>query len=291
MARFTPKVLRLLSAYLTDVVIRDIDALFGDNDIRRGPEQPDPSDSSERRERMRRYLATLDLNNPTDHAKLVAVYSDVMQDIGERAKHGGDYYDLMPLKARWLNTLAGAGFEVDPWSFVVTDPSRPATSITFSADALAALSDPAVIHDHLGRLGDTVESDPRLAVSTAKALIESTAKCVLSARGVTYTKSDDVTQLVARSQQALGLAAKGASGEDQSLRRVLGSLATLAQNVTEIRNKVGVDHGTESVPTWVRPRHARLVVGSAQVWCQLMLETLGDPDAPWRSADSARESR
>lgn len=291
MARFTPKVLRLLSAYLTDVVIRDIDVLFGDNDIRLGPEQPDPSDSSERRERMRRYLATLDLNNPADHAKLVAVYSDVMQDIGERAKHGGDYYDLMPLKTRWLNTLAGAGFEVDPWSFVVTDPSRPATSIRFSADALAALSDPAVIHDHLGRLGDTVESDPRLAVSTAKALIESTAKCVLSARGVTYTKSDDVTQLVARSQQALGLAAKGASGEDQSLRRVLGSLATLAQNVTEIRNKVGVDHGAESVPTWVRPRHARLVVGAAQVWCQLMLETLGDPDAPWRSADLAGDSR
>ena len=283
-ARFTPKVLRLLSVYLTDVVIREIDALFGDNDIRLGPEQPEPSDPSERRERMRRYLATLDLNNPADHAKLVTVYSDVMQDIGERSKHGGDYYDLKPLKARWLNTLTGAGFEVDPWSFVVTDPSRPATSITFSADALAALSDPAVIHDHLARLGDTVESDPRLAVSTAKALIESTAKCVLSARGVAYTKSDDVTQLVARSQQALGLAAKGTSGEDQSLRRVLGSLATLAQNVTEIRNKVGVDHGAESVPTWVRPRHARLVVGAAQVWCQLMLETLGDPDAPWRAA-------
>ena len=236
---------------------------------------------------MRRYLATLDLNNPIDHANLVAVYSDVMQDIGERSKRGGDYYDLMPLKAKWLNTLTGAGFEVDPWSFVVTDPSRPATPVMFSADALSALSDPAVIHDHLGRLGDTVESDPRLAVSTAKALIESTAKCVLSARGVAYTKSDDVPQLVARSQQALGLAAKGASGEDQSLRRVLGSLATLAQNVTEIRNKVGVDHGAENVPTWVRPRHARLVVGAAQVWCQLMLETLGDPDAPWRTAHAA----
>mgnify|MGYP001382452289 CR=1 FL=1 len=272
---------------MTDVVLRDIDALFGDNDIRLGPEQPDHNDQSERRERMRRYLATLDLNNPIDHANLVAVYSDVMQDIGERSKRGGDYYDLMPLKAKWLNTLTGAGFEVDPWSFVVTDPSRPATPVMFSADALSALSDPAVIHDHLGRLGDTVESDPRLAVSTAKALIESTAKCVLSARGVAYTKSDDVPQLVARSQQALGLAAKGASGEDQSLRRVLGSLATLAQNVTEIRNKVGVDHGAENVPTWVRPRHARLVVGAAQVWCQLMLETLGDPDAPWRTAHAA----
>lgn len=232
---------------------------------------------------MRRYVATLNLNDPADHAKLIAVYSDVMQDIGERSKHGGDYYDLMPLKAKWLNTLTGAGFEVDQWTYVVTDPSRPPTPVTFSADALAALADPAVIHDHLSRLGDTVESDPRLAVSTAKALIESTAKCVLTARGVTYTKSDDVTQLVARSQQALGLAAKGASGEDQSLRRVLGSLVTLAQNVTEIRNKVGVDHGAESVPTWVRPRHARLVVGAAQVWCELMLETLGDPHAPWRN--------
>ena len=67
-----------------------------------------------------------------------------------------------------------------------------------------------------------------------------------------------------------------------ALRQILQSLVTLAQSVTEVRNQVGVDHGAESVPIWVRPRHARLVVGAAQVWCQLMLETLADPDAPWR---------
>lgn len=96
---------RLLSAYLTNVVLREIDALFEDNDIALGPPQPDPNDPSERRERMRRYLVTLDLNNPQDHAKLVAVYSDVMQEIGEQAKHGDAYYDLAPLKSKWLNTL------------------------------------------------------------------------------------------------------------------------------------------------------------------------------------------
>lgn len=74
------------------------------------------------------------------------------------------------------------------------------------------------------------------------------------------------------------------------MRRVLGLLVTLAQNVTEIQNKVGVDHGAESVPTWVRPRHARLVVGAAQVWCQLMLETLGDPHAPWRNDSGVGDS-
>ena len=60
-------------------------------------------------ERMRRYVATLDLDNPADHAKLVTVYSDVMQDIGEWSRHGGDYDDLKPLKARWLDTLTGPG--------------------------------------------------------------------------------------------------------------------------------------------------------------------------------------
>jgi hypothetical protein len=282
-AQFTPKVRRLLSDYLTDVVLREIDALFEDNGVELGPPQPDSHDPSERRERGRRHLATLDLNNPSDHAKLVAVYSDLMQEIGQQ-KEGGAYYDLAPLRAKWKNTLETAGFKVDPWSFVVTDPARP-PSLGFAADALAALSDPSAILDHLARLGDTVESDPRLAVSTAKALIESTAKCVLSARGVTYTKADKVPALVNRAQESLGLAAKAASAEDGSLRRVLQSLVTLAQNVTEIRNQVGVDHGAESVPTWLRPRHARLVVGAAQVWCQLMLETLGDPSAPWRAGD------
>ena len=282
-AQFTPKVRRRLSDYLTDVVLREIDALFEDNGVKLGPPQPDSHDPSERRERGRRHLATLDLNNPSDHAKLVAVYSDLMQEIGQQ-KEGGAYYDLAPLRAKWKNTLETAGFKVDPWSFVVTDPARP-PSLGFAADALAALSDPSAILDHLARLGDTVESDPRLAVSTAKALIESTAKCVLSARGVTYTKADKVPALVNRAQESLGLAAKAASAEDGSLRRVLQSLVTLAQNVTEIRNQVGVDHGAESVPTWLRPRHARLVVGAAQVWCQLMLETLGDPSAPWRAGD------
>jgi hypothetical protein len=84
-------------------------------------------------EPMRRYVATLDLDNLADHAKLLTVYSDVMQDTGQRSRHGGDYRDLEPLKARWLNTLTGPGFEVDRWSFVVIDPSRPAISIALVA--------------------------------------------------------------------------------------------------------------------------------------------------------------
>lgn len=287
MARFTPKALRLLSDELTGTVLREIDALFADNQIALGPPQPDDNDPGERRERMRRYLASLDLNNPADHGKLMGVYTDLLQDIAHRKSDHG--FDAAAFRERWLLTLRQAGFEIDPETMRVSDPARQ-TLLGLTADALAALRDPSAILDHLARLGDTVETDPRLAVSTAKALIESTAKSVLTARGVAYTKSDKVPALVNRAQESLALSAKGVSSEVPALRQILQSLVTLAQGVTEIRNQVGVDHGAESVPQWVRPRHARLVVGAAQVWCQLMLETLSDPHAPWRETLRQSES-
>lgn len=119
-----------------------------------------------------------------------------MQEIGEQAKHGDAYYDLAPLKAKWSNTLTTAGFEIDPWSFVVTDPARPVSGPSLTPDALAALSDPSAILDHLNRLGDTVNSDPRLAVSTAK--------CVLAARKVPYTRSDSCPRWLLARRSRLG---------------------------------------------------------------------------------------
>lgn len=276
---FDKKLRRLLLEEMTDTPLREIDALFDDNDIDLGPEQPDKSDSSVRRERTRRYLATLDTAVPGDLAKLARVLSDVMQDISQRRS---DEWFKPAYFDNWLRTLRGAGFRVDDETFAVTVAGAASMSVRLTDDALSALPNADAIHDHLGRLADTVDTDPRLAVSTAKALIESTAKLVLAERGESYSKSANVPALVTAAQESLGLAAKSVSDENGSLRKVLQSLVTLTQGVTEIRNQVGIDHGAEDVPKWVRPRHARLVVGAAQVWCQLMLETLADPEAPWR---------
>jgi tellurite resistance protein len=156
---------------------------------------------------------------------------------------------------------------------------------TVATPALNALTDPAVISEHLRRLAASVDSDPRLAVSVAKDLVESTAKLVLRDRGVAYTAKEDLPALVAMAQQALRLAASGvadSTDEAKALKTILGSLTRLTQGVAELRNQVGVGHGREAVPTWVRPRHARLAAGAATTGCNLMLETLGDPDAPWR---------
>lgn len=279
MATFSPRVMRLLSTELTDTSLRQIEGLFDDHGVQLGPPQPRDNDESVRRELMRRYLVTLDLETPADAMKLAAVFSDLLQQIVQESDTAWSADNTR--RDKWFRILREDGFDIDEATGRVQIPHMTGANLT--EHALNALEDPKSIQDHLRRLGDSVDSDPRLAVSTAKALIESTAKCVLTARGQEYSRAASVPKLVNAAQESLGLAAKSVSDEDRALRQALQSLVTLTQSVTEIRNQVGIDHGAEEVPTWVRPRHARLVVGAAQVWCQLMLETLADPSAPWRS--------
>jgi hypothetical protein len=69
---------------------------------------------------------------------------------------------------------------------------------TVVTPALNALADPAVLTEHLKRLAASVDTDPRLAVSVAKDLVESTAKLVLRERGVSYNGKEDLPALVGK---------------------------------------------------------------------------------------------
>ena len=127
---------------------------------------------------------------------------------------------------------------------------------------------------------------PALAVGSAKELIESTAKVVLAERGLTVSDKADLPELVRQAQQALGLhPSSAAPGPDstEAVRRILGGVSTIAAGLAELRNRgYGTGHGTAGARIGLRPRHAHLAVNAAFTWCQLMLDTLADPEAPWR---------
>lgn len=112
-------------------------------------------------------------------------------------------------------------------------------------------------------------------------------------RGVELSHREDLPALGHKAQASLSLHAAGVvdeTAEASALKTILASLTRLTQGVTELRNQVGIGHGRESVPEWVRPRHARLAAGATTTWCNLMLETLADPDAQWRAqADLSAE--
>lgn len=275
MSRFSSRTIRLLGDELAgNWRLATISDLFQDEGIACGSTTASTQDSGQRRTLMSQYLATLDLDAPSDVGKLVPVFNHVLDGMRERGDEDAD-----TSMTKLTRSLRRDGFVVDEGHIAWT-------SSIVTNEALSSLPDASAIRDHLRRLGDSIEPDPRLAVSAAKALVESTAKLVLRELGVSHTSRIGVPGLVSMAQEALGLAAKDVTAPDavgaRTIKSILRSLSTLAQGVTELRNSVGVDHGRESVPEWVRPRHARLAAGAAQVWCQLMLETLDDPQAPWR---------
>lgn len=204
-----------------------------------------------------------------------------------RTEHGNTDETQWKLD-RWTTILQAAGFRVDTTALSVTWPPDPQMG-TLAPDVLAHLNDPSAIEDHLERIHTTIDSDPRLAVATARSLMESTAKIVLTSRGETYTATESLTKLVSRAQTSLGMSPKDRGGEQPEVRQLLQSLQGIAAPISTLRNDTNVHHGAEVVPQWVRPRHARLVVGAAQLWCQTVLETLSDPTAPWRVIDAAAQ--
>ncbi len=58
---------------------------------------------------------------------------------------------------------------------------------------------------------------------------------------------------------------------------------SVATGVAELRNRgYGTGHGATGARVGLHTRHAHLAVNAAITWCQLMLDTLADPNAPWR---------
>ena len=131
------------------------------------------------------------------------------------------------------------------------------------------------------------------AIGSAKELIESTAKYLLDERGVTYTKNDDVTQLINRAQESASVPRKRPQPDQTAVQVSNAFLAALHQWLLVLLNfatKYGTGHGVGRPRTGLGPRHAHLAVNAAFMCCQLMLDTMADPKAPWRKQAAAAQN-
>ena len=140
------------------------------------------------------------------------------------------------------------------------------------ADAL----DAAWMHREIERLENAVDRDPALAIGTAKELVESCCKSVLTKRGVAYTTNADLPALTKLVAKELGLvpdnitdAARGA----ETIRLILRNLSALTQYLAELRGLYGSGHGRDGQHRGLQPRHARLAVGSAVAFIDFVTET------------------
>jgi len=150
--------------------------------------------------------------------------------------------------------------------------ARAVTRAKTVADAL----DAGWMAKEIERLENSVDSDPALAIGTAKDLVESCCKTILSKRGVPIGKSDNLGQLTKKLTRELQLVPEGITDETKgadSIRLILQNLTQLANNLAQLRGLYGSGHGRDGQHRGLQPRHARLAVASAVAFIDFIAET------------------
>jgi hypothetical protein len=253
---------------MTGSTLGTIGAAFQDEGFARNPDST-YEDSSSRRTLTQEYLDAVDWTDITHVDRVLRVF--------ERLAHGFEPEH----SRRFLDALRRDGYTVDEDTGHIR-----AIGPQFSPDSLRNVADASAIRQQLGRIQRAILDDPALAVGSAKELVESTAKVILTERGLPVDDKSDLPALVRDAQQALGLHPSSATpGPDgsEAVKKILGSVSGIAIALAELRNRgYGTGHGPASTPVGLAPRHAHLAVNAAFTWCQLLLDTLADPNAPWR---------
>lgn len=126
------------------------------------------------------------------------------------------------------------------------------------------------------RLERAVDGDPALAIGTAKDLVESCCKSILTKRGIEFSRSADLGDLAKLVAKELQLVPEGISEEARgvkNIRSVLGNLTALTHNLAELRGLYGSGHGRDGQHRGLQPRHARLAVASAVAFIDFVADT------------------
>jgi AbiJ N-terminal domain 3/Abortive infection C-terminus len=151
------------------------------------------------------------------------------------------------------------------------------TAVGFAHEAAARI-DAGYISQQVTRMEGAIDTDPELAIGTAKEFVESICKTILDERGELYTKTDDLPALLRKTTKVLQLTPDDVANTARAaeiIKRMLMNLATIVQGSAELRNAYGTGHGKSKTQARQRlkPRHARLAVGSAATLGTFLYET------------------
>lgn len=127
------------------------------------------------------------------------------------------------------------------------------------------------------RMESSIETDPDLAIGTAKELVETCCKTILKERHVSFfEKGDDLPKLVKMTLKELNLVPRSipdSAKGSETIKRILSNLSSVLQGIGELRNKYGTGHGRDGSAKGLTSRHAKLVVGSTSAIVHFIFDT------------------
>lgn len=128
----------------------------------------------------------------------------------------------------------------------------------------------------VNRIEAAIPHDPDLAIGTSKELVETCCKTILQERGVAFDDGWELTRIVKETYKQLKLTPDDIPKTEkaaETIKRLLGNLATVTQSLAELRNLYGTGHGKSAKSKGLTPRHAKLAAGAATALAIFLFET------------------
>lgn len=222
-----------------------------------------PNVGGQRRGLVEQFYAAIDFTDPRQATRLLEVYRTVTARLRQHAPAAAD--GLVEHLRR-----DGVLVEGTTWRL----PSNAQAGLG-SLSRLAERLTADQMHAQINRINQAVDSDPALAIGTAKELLETACKTILSDLGE-QPGLLDVGELVKAVTKRLQLlpddVPQQAKGAD-AIRKTLRSLGATVSGIAEMRNFYGSGHGQDGRVRGLTPRHARLAVGAATTVALFLFET------------------
>lgn len=136
-----------------------------------------------------------------------------------------------------------------------------------SRAVLSAFGSAIHIEHQVRTIEQAVSETPALAFDLAKALIETICRTILQDRGKIYDATWELNRLFSETTQCLRLVPESHSGDPETRRSILRTLAGmngLVQGLCELRNKGGIaSHGHDAFDPSMEPAQALLAARAA----------------------------
>ena len=257
--------------------LRAIEILFDSADIVYDNAY-EPNVSGQRRTVIAKYYHTIDPTKWEDARKLLRVFEEVLVQLELRINEPSQYMrndDDRRALDRLNLRLRHDGFVYQEGKIVSLGQVPSLTHL----ESIAVTADFPYLLRQLERIESSIDSDPWLAIGTAKELVETICKSILTDLNKPLTPGWELMDLCKETRKQLKLTPDdipNTSKASETIKRLLNNLATVVQGLAELRNPYGTGQGHDGRARGLKPRHARLAAGAASTLALFLLESHRD---------------
>lgn len=137
------------------------------------------------------------------------------------------------------------------------------------------------INKQLEQIESSIDTNPALAIGTAKELLETICKAILDKNKVETNNKENLPKLLKKTLNTLNLLPEQIPDDKEgakSIKKIIGGLQSIVNELAHLRNHYGSGHGKSPGFKGLQPRHAKLAVGAAATVIFFLLEAYQKQD-------------